>query len=285
MEENQDIDKDLAAQVRLIKGEVDALQIAVMKQHTPWYKNIPIIISIIALLFSFGTTFVSYSRTKAQDIQNLRSELRGMLQRLALLPKDNFELTKKYADDPEGIRFLSGFIAQENALLARQAAQIARKLPMDQVSATEYYAIALALQNSYNIDGAIEFQQSAIKASNDFNDEIAALRMHADLLFLKGQPEAGRVEYQKALNIFSRYRNYNDFTQKSTHIFTELNWATSEANSGFMNLTNQHIASAENLVSALAPSPGTEQLRKQITQKKSMLNLGSSLTKPSSGLR
>jgi tetratricopeptide (TPR) repeat protein len=180
---------------------------------------------------------------------------------------------------------LSGFIAQENALLARQAAQIARKLPMNQVSATEYYAIGLALQNSYNIDGAIEFQQSAIKASNDFNDEIAALRMHADLLFLKGQPEAGRVEYQKALNIFSRYRNYNDFTQKSTHIFTELNWATSEANSGFMNLVNQHIASAENLVSALAPGPGTEQLRKEITQKKSMLNLGNSLTNPSSGLR
>lgn len=234
--------------------------------------SISIIVSIIALLFSFGTTFVSYKRTKAQDIENLRSELRGLLQRLALLPKDNFELNKKYVDDPEGIRYLSSLINQENALLARQAAQIAKKLPKDLVSATEYYAIGVALQNSYNNDGAIEFQQLAVKASNDFNDEIAALRMHADLLFLKGEPETGRVEYQKALNVFSRYKGFNEFTQKSTHIFTELNWATSEANSGFINLANQHIATAEDLISNLAPSPGTELLRKQISQKKSMFN-------------
>ncbi len=35
------------------------------------------------------------------------------------------------------------------------------------------------------------------------------------------------------------------------HIFTELNRAASEANSGFVNLASRHIANAENLVSAL----------------------------------
>jgi tetratricopeptide (TPR) repeat protein len=276
MEKNQDIVKDLPAQVQLIKGEVDALQIAVMKQHTPWHKNIPTIISVLALLFSFGTTYVSYNHTKAQDMQNLKSELRSILQRLASLPKEDADLMQKYADDPIAIGYLSSYVTQENSLLARQAAEIAQKLPMGQVSATEYFAVGLALANSYNVEGAIKFQQQAIKVSNDFNDELAALRTYACLLFLREQPEAGRVEYQKALNIFSRYKNYNDYTQKSAHIGTELNWAASEANCRFMDLANQHITNAENLVSTLSPNPGTEQLKNQITQTKSRLNADNS---------
>jgi tetratricopeptide (TPR) repeat protein len=201
-----------------------------------------------------------------------------MLQRLALLPKDNFELTRKYADDPGAVGLLSGYINQENSLLSRQAAEVARKLPGDQVSATEYYAIGLALQNSYDINGAMEFMQKAIKTSNYFNDEIAALRTNASLLFLSGQPEAGRVEYQKVLNIFSRYKGYNEFTQISTHIWTELGWAIAEANNNkFMDQAKQHVASAENYLSTLPPGPGTEQLRNQIAQAKSMLSHGTIL--------
>lgn len=147
VKEEQDSVKNLARRIALIKEEVDALQIAVMKKHTPWYKTVPTIISLLALLFSFGTTYFSYSHTKAQDIQTLKSELRTMLQRLALLPKENFELTKKYTNDPATVAFLSGYINQENALLAQQAAEIAKNLPIDRVSATEYYAIALAFQN------------------------------------------------------------------------------------------------------------------------------------------
>ncbi len=90
MEESQITKTDLIERIHSIKSEVDALQIAVMKQHAPWYKNIAVIVSIMALLFSFGTTYVSYNRTKTQDIQNSRSELRSLLQRIAVLPKENW---------------------------------------------------------------------------------------------------------------------------------------------------------------------------------------------------
>jgi hypothetical protein len=92
--------------------------------------------------------------------------------------------------------------------------------------------------------------------------------------FSRGQYEAGRVEYQKALSVFSKYKGYNDFTQKSTHILTELTWAIAEASSGFASLANQHIASAESTVSTLLPGPGTEQLKNQINQVKSRLASG-----------
>jgi hypothetical protein len=162
------------------------LQTAVLKQHTPWYKNFPTLISLLALLFSFGTTYVSYNRTKLQDIHSLRSELRVMLQRLASLPKENFDITKKYTEDPSGIQLLSSFINQENTLIVRQAADIIKRLPSDQVSSTEYYSIAVAFQASYNFDEAINFLRLAIKSANDMNDEVGALRVYASTLFLTG---------------------------------------------------------------------------------------------------
>jgi len=272
MEQEYNAVNDLAESVRVIKREVDALQITVMSQKAPWYKNVPTAISILALLFSFGTTYVSYTRTEAQDIQNTRVELRGLLQRLSYLPRDNFEITKKYPNDPSAIGTLGGFINQENTLLSRQAAELARKLPRNYVSATEYFAVALALQGAYNNEGAKEFFRYAIESAKDFNDRIAALRGNANLMFIMGQPEAGRVEYQKALAVFSGFEQYNEYTIKSTHILTELNWAYSEASFGSKDLANQHISNAESYLSGLTPSPGTDQLRGQIDQIRMSLN-------------
>src|ERR1700722_17195400 len=92
--------QDLEQRVDLMKREIDALQIFVTAGKKPWYGGLPTIISIIALTFSFGTTYVSYRRTEAQDTQNLRQELRNLLQRLAALPKEYLATMKLYKDDP-----------------------------------------------------------------------------------------------------------------------------------------------------------------------------------------
>lgn len=97
---------------------------------------------MVSLLFSFGTTYVSYRHTEVQDIGNARQELRTILQRLSVLPKENVEAMKQYAADPGSAQLVSSFINQENSLLARNAAEIARKLPPEYVSSAEYYAIA-----------------------------------------------------------------------------------------------------------------------------------------------
>jgi len=63
------MNEDLEQRVDLMKREIDALQIAVTGQSKPWYKNVSTLLSVTALLFSFGTTFVSYHRANIQDIQ------------------------------------------------------------------------------------------------------------------------------------------------------------------------------------------------------------------------
>src|SRR5437016_12374288 len=118
--------EDLEERMTTMKREIDALQIAVTGQKKPWYREVSTLISFLALTFSFGTTFVSYRRTESQDIQNSRQELRGLLQRLSALPKENVENMRKYKDDVEARTIIGGFINQENSLLARQAAELAR---------------------------------------------------------------------------------------------------------------------------------------------------------------
>ncbi len=268
MEEIERIKED----VQLVKGEVDALQIAVLSSRTTWYKNIPIIISILALAFSFGTTYVSNERTEVQDIQNLKSDLRNMLQRLADLPSRNFELTRKYADDPQAIGYFSGQLNQENSLLAAQAAELVSKLPADRVSAIELYSIAVALQFSYQNEKAKEFYQLSYDLADNMNIAISAKRGSANVLFISGQAEAGRVQFQQALNIFSVYKGYNDSTQKNTHIITLLNWAGAEAGMGFVDSAIQKIEEAENIANSMVPGSLTNQLIGQIRQARSQIS-------------
>jgi tetratricopeptide (TPR) repeat protein len=269
--------------IDLMRQEIDALQIAIGERSKPWYGNMPILLSIIALLFSFGTTYVSYHRTKVQDIENKRQELRTVLQRLAALPKENVDARRTYATDPASMSLVSGFINQENALLARHAAEVAKSLPADSVSAAEYHAIAIALQNCYDLEAANTFLENAIKVAKDFNTEISALRAVAGLRFSQGHPETGRVEYQKALDIFSKYPGYDSYTKTSTNVWTELSWAFSEAGNGLSSLANQHIESAEALVAVLPPSPGKETLNSQIAQAKKQFATGIPVKDSSAG--
>jgi hypothetical protein len=238
------------------------------------------IISVTALVFSFGTTFVSYRRTKTQDIQAARQELRGILQRLNAIPRELLDTSKKYFSDDSTIASFSRMYNQENTLLVRQAAEIARRLPKNMVSATEYYEIALAQANAYNLVEAKEFVNLAIQTANSLNDELAALRVSAGLDFASGQPQAGRVIYQQALNIFAKYPGFDEFTKASTQANTEQFWGVSEAGLGDFSNGLQHLDAAQKYLDHLPFSPGRESLLTQIESQRKLFQQGNATQAP-----
>jgi len=258
--------EEIKEEYKLLKKEVDALQIELMKGKTPWYKNIPVILSILALVFSFGTTYVSNERVKSQDLQALKSELRGMLQQLTDLPKENFELTQKYTTDPGAIAFIGGQLNQENSLLSSQAASLIAKLPIEEVSAIEAYSVGVSLQNASEMQRAQDMFLLAYDTAITMNDAVAAKRGIANTYFAMGDPGAGRVEFQEALNIFSRFKNHNDYVQKTTHLITLMNWHSAEAGSGFMAKARQRLEEANSIAITLPPGQFTDQLHNQIKQ-------------------
>lgn len=264
-----------------MKREIDALQVAMLQSAKPWYHSIATWVSICALVFSFGTTYVSYKRTYSNDIAGTRQELRSLLQRLTILPQENVRAMKEFSSDPQTRAIIMGLINQENGFVVRNAVELARKLPPNSVSAAEYQALALALQNSYDVAGAIEFLDYSLDANPNFNTEVTAIRSMASLRYLQGARQAGIELYRKALDIFSKYPQYDSFTKAATQVRTELAWAFSEANAGFFDEANKHIANARNYVSGMPNAEGVNSLRAEIDQLK--LNIETAVKSGSSG--
>jgi tetratricopeptide (TPR) repeat protein len=234
----------LDARLESMKREIDALQSHVHASKAPWYKSVPTLISLFAFCFSFGTTMLSLQRTRQLDVQSARAELRGFIQRLAALPKENLQLARTYADDQIALGNLQSFIMQETTLVAKQAAEVIRRIP-DRVSATEYSAVGYALWTTGNNATAMDFVKLATERAIDVNDEAAVLRQYGGFLIASGDVNGGREQYQKALEVFSKYPAYNDTYQNSVHAYTHFHWAQSEGGAGNHSELAAHLAASE----------------------------------------
>lgn len=244
----------LADSFEMLKKEVDALQIAVIKGEGPWYKQVPIIVSVIALLFSFGTTYVSYKKAETEEIKASRTELRGLLQRLSELPIENVEYSASYAQDPTRRQIIAGILTQENSILSQQAAEIARRLPPRYISAAEYYALAVGLSNSYDLDSALIFFSNAASMSNNLNIAGASLRGAANLLFAHNQLQEGRQQYREAIELSDRLASKTDYEKAYNRILTLTAWSISEASAGYTDEAAKLLDEAENILLSNDPS-------------------------------
>jgi hypothetical protein len=255
---------ELKEEISHLKNRIDT--VAEESANKPWYQSVSTLISVAAFLFSFGTTIVSYHRTNEQDVHNLKSELRALLQRLAALPKENIEVTQKYISDPSTIGILSGYINQENLLLSKQADEVIKQLPKEQVSSTDYTAVALAQENSRNFNAAIIDFNNGLKVATILDDEVAALRMLGSLEMMLGKTGDARLHLQQALDIFGKYRDYDDFTKHYTTYLTELNWAGVEAGNGNWDVAQQHVSKAEQILDSMPKGPQTDIYKGQLEQ-------------------
>ena len=255
----------LEATVAHLGGEVDALVAKSAKTEKP--SNLPVWISLLALLFSFGTTGVSYLRTRQQDVHDARSELRTLIGELNRIPVDNVEEMSKYKTDPYAAAQLSGLLNNENALVSKQAFDVIYKIP-DKVGATEYLNVANALVQSGLTEKAKKLYRDGLTTANDSNDEVNLDRAYGNVLFNSGDSENGRAQFQAALGVFQRYPNENNFYIEATHFLTELNWADAENSFHHCSYAKSHLAQAEVHLSGMAPGPVTERSGAQLAQAK-----------------
>jgi len=96
-----------------------------------------------------------------------------------------------------------------------------------------------------------------------------------NLKFMEGQPQAGRVQYQRALDIFQNIRNTTRTHELAQMLLTELSWAYSEAASNDFTSAIQHVNSAEKILAPLPKSPGVDGLKSQVAQARELISSGS----------
>ena len=263
--DNSDKIAQNAEQIQTIKAELDALQVHVMGVAKPWYKQASTLIAILALAFSFGTTFVSYYRTAQLDKHAAQVELRSLMQRIVALPRENFEVFQKYKTHPLEANQMAGFINNENLVLTQQAATILDKIP-DLVSGAEYYAIGQGLISSGIVERGIElFEKAALRATTAAT-AVAAYRSLGAAAYNSGQFETGQRAWRAALGIFkTRFPNAPQVFQNFTHAQTMTRWAQVESAVGECEAANGHLRDARQYLRAL-PKAGSEPILREIQQ-------------------
>jgi hypothetical protein len=264
----RELESSADAQLLTMKREIDALQIEAARVGAKWYRQVPVVVSVLvsvlALAFSFGTTLLSEKRLAREDDHAARTELRSLIQRLTTLPKENFELTENYAKNPVAVQQLSGFINAENAVLSKQAAELTKQIAND-VTAIEYYAIAVALANSGLSGQSGELVTRGLDAAKDAQEETTLLRQYGQHLFAIGELEAGRERYRQAMEVFRHYPEENADVVAQTHLFTQMFWADAELAKGECREAWSHFdTSRRYLVKTSGFEPQHGALRKRI---------------------
>jgi len=246
----------------ILKKEVDSLQILLLKDKKPWYQHPSIFISMIALLFSFGTTGVSYYKSHQDAVRDNRREARGLIQRITKLPVENFELMKRNEGSAVG-ESLSRMINQENILLASQAAELIKRYP-DSFSSTEFFAVASALSQSNIKDNTPYLLDNAIKKAKNYNDYNVSIRTLATYHFTQGNFTEGRRLYKMALAVWNKFSENNPFVIHSVDLDTLMFWSNSELSINNYTGANDLIGRANASLKKLPASPVTTSLARQI---------------------
>jgi hypothetical protein len=258
---------ELRSHVGRNDAEISALHVAAAKRARPWYREAGTIISMLALTLSFGSTYFAQRQAHQRELHDARVELRGLLQRLSELPKENIALSEQYAD-PNVQGTISGYIQQENKLLAQHAAELMRRLHEanpDFVTTSEYILVANALHFSYLSVESIAMFEQAVEVIRDATDGVAVYRGLAGVRFAIGDVEGGRRDYERALRIFDQFPTPSAYQRGYTHAFTEMMWATNERIAGHCPEARAHLARAwehwEPFDEPGVPNAMTEQLR------------------------
>jgi len=256
-----------------LSKKINELNIKIERLNTkievkkPWYKEAATIVASLALIFSFGTTLVSYQKAKEQDYIASRVELRNVMERLADLPLRHNEMLEKFKNNPNIASQMSGQMNAENLSLSNQADAIITRIENTRIGNgkildIEFLAVANALSSSFQHNKAKLLIEKGLERSRDATTAAGALRSLANISLYFNDVNAARSYMEKARNIYkdSKYKSDAIINKNVTNTTTEIQWANME-----LILTNcvevkGHLKEARNLILGIPSSPLKDQL-------------------------
>ena len=256
---------------KTLKAEVDALQIQAAQERKPWYFVPSNIVSVVALVFSLGTSVFSYWKSYQTEVATNRAEVRQLIQRTTRLPIENFELLQKFPN----AQGLTTMITQEQLLLANQAAEKIKRYP-DTFTSTEYFAAAGALANVNSPAHVSEFLLKAIELATTANDYLVACRSYGHHLFMQSKVDEGRSFYSKAItDVWTRFPSSERTFRRGMLIQTYLHLAASEMMLNNWSEATSAIAKAQSVVDDLPESPFKDYWQPQVSLLRTQLERAS----------
>ena len=242
----------LDAALRSLKSEVDSLQVHVLGLSAPWYRQMATIIAVMSFALSLLATVGAEFRVRQQEVFASRAELRQLIQRMNALPREAFELGKKYQEqnDLMSLASLTQYIRNENNLLAGQATGLLESLS-EYATPDEYFAVAAAL-SQFDTRRAITLLEQlrprlegiANPGGAELDAQIQLFRTLATYNIGSGDFLPGRQYFQRALAVARAATVPNESLRDRNLADTELYWVRAEAAAGNCDIAHGHLRAA-----------------------------------------
>jgi tetratricopeptide (TPR) repeat protein len=217
LNERREIDRRLSI--------VETKQLEAENKSKEWSRSdtISVVSIAVSATVAIWALWLTSSRTQDQTRHDLMSDLRAVIQRLQAIPKEMNEIAAKFPDQNQGAPLIEN-LKLERAELARQAANILDRIPMD-VSGIECEAICRVLFEFGFLSEAERVLNHWSRATaNSGSSALPLIYTRAQLEFLRGHDEGGRSLYRQALELAGSTAD----DQHWQGVHTELRWAESE---------------------------------------------------------
>jgi tetratricopeptide (TPR) repeat protein len=193
--------------LKLLRDQIDLLQVSGASK-TPWYRQIPLLISLCALALSILTFFVSQQRLRQEEIRSKKTELRTTLLELVSF-QEAFNTKVRPIKDPRERGEASSILNSKRNLQLENAQSIAGQIAQH-VSSPEYTILAYEMAKQSDFQRAEQYFTAATKLKQADILKAAALRSLGEFYF---QPtpskdiQKGRRFFNEALQLLT---NAND---------------------------------------------------------------------------
>jgi tetratricopeptide (TPR) repeat protein len=271
------------SRIEVLSEKVSSLEDAAKKKV--WYKEAPTLISLAALLFSFGTTAVTFKRSDDQLTHDRQVELRDLLHKLSAIPQQISEANVKYANDAGTRDYVTAWIVSEQSVLAIEADEVIRKLPASQQIAADYIAIAYSHSSASRYRAAIDDLNEALKLKPNPDDEIGALWGLGHNNMLIGNVGAARAAYDSAEALADKNAStLDDYSKAIYPIVTLINRAGSEAQAQNVSQARAALEKAKKLVEKLPQTDNPDHFRASISQAEKWIDAPPPIAPPNSAM-
>lgn len=219
-------------------------------------EKITIILSILAVVISFGSAMISMQQNESSSERAVRDQLTATVTELIKLNAANARLYGTPLEKQDPLFFQEASTnSQMAASITRQSVFLVENHP-DIVTDVDYGAIAQGLMIVGDITLADQYMRTATEKSPSEFYKIINLRGYADFLFRQAKHELGRNMYKEALEIFNNDTDFN----KQTNAYTYQMWMVSEGGNGFPQESETYYHRA----SSIAKSISLEAWRKNV---------------------
>lgn len=238
----QKTDSHAEAELKLLRDQVDILQIATTEKKKPWYQQVSNIVSVIALISSvFSAIYVQIGKN-SEEIRSQKEELRKTIA-LLIDQREDFQTRVMSIQDSQARERAGSFLNTKRAVLLEAAEFLVTKIPQH-VSSSEYNVLAWEAAYSSNFAQAERYFLKAIDASHVTLNRIVTLRSLASFYFGAGPPrdfEKARKYFQQAVEAL---KSPSDSYSIYTLAFTYEMWGLAELTNGFQSEGNLKIERA-----------------------------------------